>query len=237
MSVPNILLLSSSRVHGYGFLEYSKDLILDFLANKVRTILFVPYAQKDHDKYTATVQTAVKPWGLNVEGLHTKTDLASAIRGAEAIFIGGGNTFVLLNKLYEENLVDVIRNQVLKKGTPYIGSSAGTNVATRSIHTTNDMPICYPPTFDGLKLVPFNINPHYIESEHKEHMGETRDERIKEYLLYSKYSVLGLREGSSVLVHGNKAFLNGKAKLFTDRFEALELHDNTDLTFLLNENK
>lgn len=186
-------------------------------SKNVKTILFVPYALKDHDKYTATVRDALQPWGYTVEGLHTKPDPGQALREAQAIFVGGGNTFVLLKQLYELQLVQLIRELVLQKGLTYVGSSAGTNVATRSIHTTNDMPVMHPPSFEALALVPFNINPHYLETDpHSEHKGETRDERIGEFIAYHRLPVLGLREGTSVRVQGDQATLLGhrSAKLF-----------------------
>lgn len=161
----------------------------------MKTVLFVPYALRDHDKYTATVRDALQPWGFNVEGLHTKPDREQALREAQAIFVGGGNTFVLLRSLYEMKLLDPIRELVLQRGLPYVGSSAGTNVATRSIHTTNDMPVAYPPSFEALALVPFNINPHYLDPEAgSRHKGETRDERLEEFVAYHGLPVLGLRE-------------------------------------------
>ncbi|KAH8404959.1 hypothetical protein KR009_001200, partial [Drosophila setifemur] len=140
-----------------------------------------------------------------------------ALQEAQAIFVGGGNTFVLLRTLYEMQLLEPIREQVLKRGLPYVGSSAGTNVATRSIHTTNDMPVTHPPSFDALALVPFNINPHYLEPDAgTEHKGETRDERIQEFVDYHQLPVLGLREGTSVRVQGDRVTLLGErnAKLF-----------------------
>lgn len=180
-------------------------------------ILFVPYALPDHAAYTKMVSEALSPWGYIVEGIHTKPSPVEAVSSAQAIFVGGGNTFVLLKTLFELNLVDAIREQVLKKGIPYMGSSAGTNVATRSINTTNDMPVAYPPTFEALNLVPFNINPHYLETDpNTEHKGETRDQRLEEFLLYHKRPVLGLREGTALLIEGDKAILVGdrNAKLF-----------------------
>lgn len=171
----------------------------------------------DHDAYTKIVADALTPWGYAVEGIHTKDNPVAAVNSAEALFVGGGNTFVLLKTLYELNLVESIREVTFGKGVPYMGSSAGTNVATRSINTTNDMPVAYPPTFEALNLVPFNINPHYLETDpNTEHRGETRDQRLEEFLLYFKRPVLGLREGTAVLVEGDKATLIGDrmAKLF-----------------------
>lgn len=237
MAQRSILLLSSSRVYGFGYLEHAKKDILEFFSKKnVKTILFVPYALKDYDKYTSVVSAALTPWGFNVEGIHTKGNPVDALQSAEAIFIGGGNTFVLLKTLCENNLIETIREKVLQKGIPYMGSSAGTNVATRSIHTTNDMPVQYPPTFDALSLVPFNINPHYLETDpNTEHRGETRDERINEYVDYHKRPVLGLREGTALLVKGNSAVLLGdrNAKLFKADGTTAEYEPKSDLSFLL----
>lgn len=183
----------------------------------MKTVLFVPYALKKYDDYTKTVSDALTKWGYKVEGIHTHGDPVEAFKKAEAIFIGGGNTFVLTKTLYEKNLIETIRERVLNDHIPYIGSSAGTNIATRSIHTTNDMPVTYPPSFDALKLVPFNINPHYLETDpNTKHKGETRDERIGEFVDYHKIPVLGLREGTVVFVDGEKVSLVGPfpAKLF-----------------------
>nr|XP_016923885.1 probable alpha-aspartyl dipeptidase [Drosophila suzukii] len=238
-SARNILLLSSSRLHGHGYLEHARVQLEDlFKSASVKTVLFVPYALRDHEKYTATVRNALEPWGYNVEGLHTKPDLEKALKEAQAIFVGGGNTFVLLRTLYQLNLLDLIREQVLQRGLPYVGSSAGTNVATRSIHTTNDMPVAYPPSFEALALVPFNINPHYLEPEPgSQHKGETRDERLEEFVAYHGLPVLGLREGTSVRVQGEKATLLGDrcAKLFKPIGGAEELAPQTDISFLLQK--
>lgn len=167
--------------------------------------------------YTQKVSDVLSKWGYKVDGLHRKINQIEAVQNAEAIFIGGGNTFLLLRTLYERNLIDTIRDRVLSDGIPYIGSSAGTNVATKSIHTTNDMPIVYPPSFEALGLVPFNINPHYLDADFStKHKGETREQRIMEFHEFNDSPVLGLREGSALLVDENEASLVGtfNARLF-----------------------
>ncbi|XP_067641388.1 probable alpha-aspartyl dipeptidase [Eurosta solidaginis] len=239
MSKRSIFLLSSSRFHGFDFLEHAKEYLKDFLSrHNIKTVLFIPYAQKDHNEYTELISKTLSPWGYKVEGIHAKPNAIQAVLEAEAIFIGGGNTFALLKLLYDENLIPVIRERVLRKGVPYIGSSAGTNVATLSIHTTNDMPITYPPSFEALRLVPFNINPHYLDPNAlTQHKGETRDQRINEFIDYHKLPVLGLREGTALLVEGSKATLVGdrNAKLFTSDKQQVEFTPNSDLSFLLNK--
>lgn len=148
-----------------------------------------------------------------MHGIHTFPDPTSTVNSSKALFMGGGNTFLLLKRLYEKGLVDLIKKKVEEGSLLYIGSSAGTNVATRSIHTTNDMPIIYPKSFDAIGLVPFNINPHYIDHiESETHKGETRDQRITEYMeMEHAAPVLGLREGSILHVDGNKLILKGVA--------------------------
>ncbi|XP_063376560.1 probable alpha-aspartyl dipeptidase [Cydia fagiglandana] len=206
------LLLSSSNCHGYSLLEFAKEEITSFLQkNNVHDLIFVPYAQNDFDGYTLKIKQIIDPWGFNVTGLHTYPDQQAAVNSAKAIFVGGGNTFLLLKRLYEKNLVKLIRSRVDEGNLLYIGSSAGTNVATKSINTTNDMPIVYPPTFDAIGIVPFNINPHYIEMESKTHKGETRDQRINEYLEVQGGPVLGLREGSMLHVDASKLIIKGIA--------------------------
>lgn len=176
------------------------------------------------------------PWGFTVEGIHTYNDPVAAVLSAEAIFIGGGNSFQLLNRLYENKLVDPIRQVVLEKGVPYMGSSAGTNVATKNIKTTNDMPIIYPPTFDALNLVPFNINPHYLHGRVDDtHHGETREQRINEFHKVNSDPVLGLREGTYLHVDCDTAILKGffNARLFQQGKEPEEIAPLADLSFLL----
>lgn len=238
MSKRQLLLLSSSKVHGYEFLEYAAKDINDLLnKNKVSTVLFIPYALSNHDEYLSRVEKPFKQWGYKVDGIHSQEHPVHSIEQSEAIFVGGGNTFRLLKSLYDLNLIDAIRKRVLYDGVPYIGASAGTNVATRSIHTTNDMPIVYPPSFEALKLVPFNINPHYVDPDcNSKHKGETREERILQYQEEKEAStVLGLREGSTLYVEGNNAFLKGlhRARLFIKNKEPVEIDIGTDLTYLI----
>ncbi|XP_014672463.1 PREDICTED: alpha-aspartyl dipeptidase-like isoform X2 [Priapulus caudatus] len=207
-----LLLLSNSTSHGGGYLDYCEQQIKDFLGRNVKKVVFVPYALTDRDWYT---------------------DIARK-RFAE---LGGGNTFRLLKTLYDEKLVEPIRTQVLKHSIPYIGSSAGTNVATATINTTNDMPITCPPTFEALALIPFNINPHYIDSDpSSKHMGETREKRIMEYHEEAHCRpVLALREGSILWVEGNKTTLLGglSARLFRKGELPAEYSPGDDLSFLL----
>lgn len=176
-------------------------------------IIFVPYAQNDFNGYTDKIKSVVAPWGYKVTGLHTYPDPADAIMSSKALFVGGGNTFMLLKRLYEGNLVNLINSRVTEGHLLYIGSSAGTNVATKSIHTTNDMPIIYPPSFEAIGIVPFNINPHYIDMlESATHKGETRDQRILEYLdMPHAAPVLGLKEGAILNVSGNTLRIKGVA--------------------------
>uniref|UniRef100_A0A8C9Z9P3 Si:dkey-69o16.5 n=1 Tax=Sander lucioperca TaxID=283035 RepID=A0A8C9Z9P3_SANLU len=189
-----LLLVSNSTLHGSGYLDHCQQHISHFFGKDVKRILFVPYALHDRDAYTKTARDKFKT-------------------------LGGGNTFRLLKSLYDNKVVTEIRRRVLEDGVPYMGSSAGTNVATVSINTTNDMPIVYPPSFSAIGLVPFNINPHYLDTDpNSRHMGETREQRITQYHEEADTPcVLGLREGSLLLVEGNKATLLGttKARLFS----------------------
>lgn len=206
------LLLSSSNCHGYNLLEFAKAEISSFLQrNNVKDLIFIPYAQNDFDGYTTKIKNVIDQWGFTVTGLHTYPKPETAISESKAIFIGGGNTFLLLKRLYKNNLVQLMKSKIDDGSLIYIGSSAGTNVATKSIHTTNDMPIIYPPSFEAIGIVPFNINPHYIDKvENEEHKGETRDQRIAEYLeMQHAAPVLGLKEGAILHVDGSKLILKG----------------------------
>ncbi|KAJ8729255.1 hypothetical protein PYW08_000836 [Mythimna loreyi] len=231
------LLLSSSNCHGYGMLEFAKDEICNLLnKNNISELVFIPYAQMDYDNYTAKMKEVIEPWGITVTGLHSYPNVIERINSSKAIFVGGGNTFLLLKTLYEKNLVHLIRKKVDEGSLVYIGSSAGTNVATKSIHTTNDMPITYPPSFKAIGLVPFNINPHYIDVISETHKGETRSQRIYEYLTMSHASpVLGLQEGSMLHVNGYQLTIKGisGAVLFKKNCTVPEYYTSgSDVSFL-----
>ncbi|XP_024141769.1 alpha-aspartyl dipeptidase [Oryzias melastigma] len=234
-----LLLVSNSTLHGSGYLDHCQQQITDFFGKDVRRVLFVPYALHDRDAYTKTARNKFKTLGYEVDSIHEAADPVEAVRKAEGIFIGGGNTFRLLKSLYDSKVVTEIRRRVMEDGVPYMGSSAGTNVATISISTTNDMPIVYPLTFAAIGLVPFNINPHYLDHDSSSrHMGETREQRITQYHEEADTpSVLGLREGCMLLVEGDKATLLGstKARLFTRGKPTVEYDPGSDLSFLLTD--
>jgi dipeptidase E len=190
--------------------------------------LFIPYARPggiSHEEYTSTAKNRFEKMGFELTGINEVDDAKNAIESTDAIFIGGGNTFVLTGMLYKNDLIEPIRKAV-SNGTLYIGTSAGSNVACRSVKTTNDMPIYYPPSFEGLNLVPFNINPHYIDPDpSSKHMGETRDTRIKEFHVYNDTPVIGLREGAMILCNNNEFLLKGTfgARLFRKNKKPIEL--------------
>lgn len=230
-----LLLLSSSRVHGSGYLEYCADQLRGFLGGPCK-VLFVPYALKDHDGYAATAAEAFKKIDCGLESVHRSSDPASAAAEAEAVFVGGGNTFRLLDTLYRTGLLVALRERA-GKGTPYMGASAGSNVACLNIKTTNDMPIVQPPSFEALALVPFNLNPHYVDPDPSStHMGETRETRIREFHEENDAPVLGLREGGLLRVEGDAMTLLGGrgARLFRRAEDPRELEPGADLSFLLS---
>ena len=206
-----LLLISSSNVHGYGFLDHPEPEIRRILVGRTR-VAFVPFAAHDHAAYTLAVHERLGRMGFEI----TQVRNAADIEAAEAIFVGGGNTFRLLKTLYERELLDPIRDRI-ELGTPYIGSSAGTNIACPTIRTTNDMPIVEPPSLAALGFVPFQINPHYFDHDPgSTHMGETRETRLLEYLEENVTPVLGLREGSMLSVEDGTTTLLGmsNARLF-----------------------
>ncbi|KAM4626246.1 alpha-aspartyl dipeptidase [Discoglossus pictus] len=232
-----LLLISNSTLHGGGYLEHCQEHIQKLLGAQVKRVLFVPYALHDRDAYAKTARQKFESLGYGLDSVHEASDPVDAVNKSEAIFIGGGNTFRLLKALYENGLIPAIRKKVLEDGAPYIGSSAGTNVATVSINTTNDMPIVYPPSLHALGLVPFNINPHYLDPDtNSKHMGETREQRICQYHEEPDTPpVLGLREGCALLVEGERATLLGvtRARLFLRGKAQTEHEPGQDFSFLL----
>ncbi|MFK8280498.1 dipeptidase PepE [Capnocytophaga canimorsus] len=214
-----LLIASTSTIYGGKYLEYLHQEMGDFFQG-INTVLFVPFARPSgisHDAYTEIAQNGFKAIGKKVIGLHTFADPIAAIEQAEAIFVGGGNTFLLVKQLYEFDVMKALR-QAIDLGTPYMGSSAGSNIVGQTMQTTNDMPIVYPPSFKTLGVLPFNLNPHYLDPQPElKHMGETREIRIKEFLQQSDLSVVGLREGSWLRVIGEEILLKGglTARIFS----------------------
>jgi len=220
----SIFLLSSSNVHGYGYLEYNKDAILSFLNGVKTPILFVPFAagRAEWDSYTAKIAAFFNPLGIAVTGIHT-VDREKMFTDFEVIFIGGGNTFRLLHELQTQGLMPGIREAVMTGGVRYMGSSAGTNMACKTICTTNDMPIVYPKDgFGALNLLPYQVNAHYMDPDpDSKHKGETREQRIAEFHQENDTPVVGLREGAYIHIGIDFAttrelFIGGKpgAKIF-----------------------
>lgn len=207
----NLLIVSTSTIHGSGYLEYILPEVANFFEG-AKNIVFIPYARPSgisHDEYTALAAAQFAKVGLNLQGLHSFDDPAAALRNADGIFTGGGNTFVLLKKLYELGVVPVLQ-EVLRGGKPYMGTSAGSNITGLTVGTSNDMPIVYPPSFVALGVLPFNINPHYLDPDPTStHKGETRETRIKEFHFFNKQRVVGLREGSWLRQHGSALELKG----------------------------
>tara|TARA_B110000483_G_scaffold32062_1_gene38920 strand:+ start:737 stop:1444 length:708 start_codon:yes stop_codon:yes gene_type:complete len=231
-----ILIASTSTVHGSGYLEYLLDSLKVHFKN-ANTVLFIPYARPggiSHQDYTEIVRIAFSKINKAVKGIHEFDNPKDAIKSAEAIFTGGGNTFVLVNQLYKNNLMSELRSTI-ESGTPYLGTSAGSNICGLTIGTSNDMPIMYPPNFNALALIPFNINPHYLDPEPgSTHMGETRETRIIEFHEFNSQPVIGLREGSYLEVKGSKIVLMGplKARIFEKNRQPYELETMSDLSSL-----
>ena len=232
----NILIASTSTLANENYLEYLlPELQLHF--QNCNTILFIPYARPggiSHEEYTTMVSLAFAKINKKVIGIHEFEDAVQAIKNAEGIFTGGGNTFVLVSQLHKNNVMEIL-SEVVKNGTPYLGTSAGSNICGLTMQTTNDMPIVYPPSFKTLGLIPFNLNPHYLDPDtSSKHMGETRETRIMEYHAFNTVPVLGLREGSWLDVKGDKIILKGNltARLFRQNQEIEELETGTDLNFI-----
>jgi len=224
MKNKRLLLISNSTLHGSGYLDHAENEIRNFLG-ELNHVLFVPFALFDRDKYAATAQARFLRMGYELTSIHTAANPAQAVRETDAMFIGGGNTFRLLKALYEFDLLDVIRERV-EAGMPYIGSSAGSNMACPTIRTTNDMPIVQPPSFNALGLVSFQINPHHLDPDpNSKHMGETREERIIQFLEENETPVVGLREGAMLHIENGEIILRGStgARIFRRGFEPVEI--------------
>lgn len=239
-----LLLISNSTMAGEPYLEWPKKYIADFYkSHGISKITFVPYAgvglnseslTLSYDAYLARVGGVLKTLGFETESVHQAADPVEMIKNAEAIAVGGGNTFHLVAEMHRTGIMDAIKVKA-ETGTPFMGWSAGSNVACPTLMTTNDMPIIQPASFSCLNLIPFQINPHYLDANPEGHGGETREQRIEEFLVVNKkMKVLGLREASLLLVEGNKIRLLGSrpARLFQFGAEPIEFPMHADLSFL-----
>jgi dipeptidase E len=231
---PRILLLSNSTVHGRGYLDHAEPEIKTFLG-PARRVLFFPFALFDRDSYAAKARERFAAMRYSLESIHRAADALKAVEAAEAFFIGGGNTFRLLKALQELELLEPLRRQV-RAGISYIGSSAGSNVAGPTIKTTKDMPIVQPRSFDSLRLVPFQISPHYLDPDPTStHMGETQEERILQFLEENETPVLGMREGAWVIVEHRSVTLKGSngARIFRRAHSPVEVTPGTEISKLI----
>jgi dipeptidase E len=231
--MPELLLLSNSRAPGKGFLTHALDM-LDELFGRRGRLLFFAHASSEPDRYSTIMEEALAPLETTVVRAHATADLASELTAADAIFVGGGNAFRLLRALEALELLEALRTCV-RDGLPYIGASAGTNVACPTIRTTNDMPIVEPRSLSALGLVPFQVNAHYLDDRVDRHFGETRDRRIAEFLEENDVPVLALREGSWVRVSGDEAVIGGVSggRLFRRGEGARDLLPGSDVSELL----
>jgi len=237
MSKRNLLIASTSTVFGKPYLEYLKDEVKEiFSASK--EVLFIPYARPagiTYEEYTIHARKFFDANGMTLIGLQEFDNPNVGLKRCEGIFTGGGNTFVLLKSLYDQELLLNIKEKI-SEGIPYLGTSAGSNILGATIRTTNDMPVEYPPSFEAIGAVPFNINPHYVDPDpDSKHMGETRETRIKEFLVFNDTPVVGLREGSYLRVKGEEINLGGphSARIFEGMKEPYELLPQDDFSFLL----
>ena len=232
----NILIASTSTLHNGSYLDYLLPELQLFFRNCTE-IIFIPYARPSgisHDDYTQKVGEAFSKINIQVKGIHEFEDPISALENAKGIFTGGGNTFLLVSQLYKTKVIDVLE-KVVKNGTPYLGTSAGSNICGLTMNTTNDMPIVYPPSFRTLGFVSFNINPHYLDPiAGSTHMGETRETRIHEFHQFNPQPVVGLREGSWLAVKGNSIKLKGSltARIFKRNETPYEVAPETELNDL-----
>jgi dipeptidase E len=232
-----LLLISNSTNPGEAYLNYPKHNIKDFLGDKAINCLFIPYAAVtfSFDEYVDKVNTRFAEIGHKVTGIHSYDNPIEAVEKAEVIIVGGGNTWQLVKMLQENNLMEAIVKKV-QEGTPYVGWSAGSNIACPTLKTTNDMPIVEPASFNTLNLVPFQINPHYLDDNNDTHGGETRETRITEFIHANKeVYVVGLREGCMLLLENNDIQMIGArdARIFHYEKETEELSEKDDFRFLI----
>lgn len=230
----NIIIASTSTVHGGTYLSYLSEQLRK-LFSETDEILFIPYARPGgitHDAYTKIASEAFSKIDINVIGIHTFKDPVEALNNAKGVFVGGGNTFVLVSQLYRNEIIQPLREAIFN-GTPYVGTSAGSNICGITMATTNDMPIMYPPSFKTLGVIPFNINPHYLDPDpNSKHMGETRETRISEYHTQNNIPVIGIREGSWIRVKGDSIVLKGNlpARVFEQEKKPTEIESGSLLT-------
>jgi dipeptidase E len=232
-----LLLISNSTMPGEPFLDYSKNEIRKFLGEKPVTAVFIPFAAItfSYDVYCEKVEERFSEIGHHIIGIHTFDDPVKAIQVAEAIVVGGGNTWQLVRKLHDLNLMNAIADRV-KSGIPYIGWSAGANVACPTLRTTNDMPITDPHGFECMNLIPFQINPHYLDANPEGHGGETREQRIQEFIeINPDVYVAGLREGTMLKYENNQLEIIGKrlCRIFKKNTKPVELAEGENFNFLL----
>lgn len=231
----NILLASTSTMFGEEYLAYLLPELKSFF-KEISEIVFIPFARPggiSHDEYTEKVREVFHSLNIKVRGLHTFTDPVEAIQQAEGFFTGGGNTFLLVQQLHQLNLMEDLKMAV-EAGTPYLGTSAGSNIGGINMKNTNDMPIVYPSDFTTMGLVPFNINAHYLDPDpNSTHNGETRETRIKEFHVFNDTPVVGLREGSWIRVQGEQVTTAGNkpSRIFRQRMAPYELEPGSVLRF------
>lgn len=231
----NIVLASTSTLFGENYLAYLKPTILE-LFKGIDEVIFVPFARPGgitHDEYTAKAAAAFAEWNISIKGLHTFENEADAIKNAKGFFTGGGNTFLLVKELHERNLMQALKHAV-ENGTPYLGASAGSNIGGVNMKTTNDMPIVYPPDFTTMGLIPFNLNPHYLDpNPDLKHNGETRETRIKEFHTQNNIPVVGLREGNWIRVKGSAITTEGSVstRIFEQDKTPYEVNPGASLNF------
>ena len=229
----NILLASTSTLYGGKYLEYIKSEIAELFTG-IDEIVFIPFARPggvSHDDYTQKAKEFFAQLNIKVKGLHEFDNPKSALYDAKGFFTGGGNTFLLVKTLHELDLMLALKENV-QNGKPYLGTSAGSNIGGLNMKTTNDMPIVYPPSFECMGLVPFNLNPHYLDpNPDLKHNGETRETRIQEYLTQNDTKVVGLREGNWIRKIGNRITVEGKetTRIFENDKEPYEIMSGTEL--------